>query len=153
MFTPPTVSIYYTLLEAIRCRSLMAFFIIKFMEIWKDIIWYEWLYQISNLGRIKSLAKKVRCRDFFIQRKERIKKNQTNRQWYVYIFLNMSWIRKQHSIHRLIWLHFIENQDNKPVINHINWIKSDNSIANLEWCTRSENELHAYRVLWKRKSN
>ena len=55
-------------------------------------------------------------------------------------------------LHRVVAETFIPNPDNKPEINHINGIKTDNRVENLEFCTRSENEIHCYKVL-KRKPN
>ena len=106
-------------------------------EIWKDVVWYEWIYQISNLGRVKSI----------LYSKERILKKY-DKDWYsrLTLVLNKNKITKK--IHRLVALAFIPNPENKPHINHINWIKGDNRVENLEWCTRSENELHKYKVLW-----
>ncbi len=112
-------------------------------EIWKDIIWYEWLYQVSNFGRIKTLARKK----WFVYWKERIKNIQHHTNWYAFTTLSKNWINKWHRIHRLVAQAFISNPENKPCINHIDWNKDNNTIENLEWCTYSENWFHKYRVL------
>lgn len=106
-------------------------------EIWKDIPWYEWLYQASNLGRIKNKISWAHL------------KWSKNDRWYVRVALNKNKIKKEFKIHRLIALSFLDNTENKPQINHINWIKYDNKLENLEWCTLSENQIHRYKVLKK----
>ena len=53
--------------------------------------------------------------------------------------------RKEYLVHRIIASVFIPNPENKPEVNHKNSIRNDNRVENLEWCTRSENEIHAYR--------
>lgn len=108
-------------------------------EIWKDITWYEWLYKVSNIWRVKSLK----------YNKEKILKNQLWKRWYYTVVLS-NLTKCRHFIHRLIAQEFIFNKDNKYYINHINWNKLDNSINNLEWCTSWENNLHSYRILWKK---
>ena len=109
------------------------------MEIWKDIKGYEKMYQISNLGNVKSLKRKY-CRN------DKILKQAINKKGYKICALNKNRKIKSYIVHRLIALSFIKNEFNKPQINHKNGIKTDNRIENLEWCTNSENQLHAYKI-------
>lgn len=112
------------------------------VEIWKDIKGYEGYYQISNLGNVKSLRdfknKKIICR-------EKILKNHINKNGYVYIGLCKDKNHKTHRVHRLVAQTFIDNPDNLPQVNHIDGDKSNNCVDNLEWCTRSQNQIHAYK--------
>ena len=109
-------------------------------EIWKDIKGYEGLYQVSNLGRIKSLDKVIIRKDGieYIKRGT-ILKPSTNTGGYLQIGLSKNGIRKLFRIHRLVAIAFIPNPHNKPFIDHINTIKTDNKVENLRWVTREEN--------------
>jgi hypothetical protein len=109
-------------------------------EIFKNVVWYEWLYQISNLGRVKSLK----------YWKEKILKHQIWKSKYIYYNLCKDNICQKYYSHRLIWQAFIPNLENKPHINHKNWIKSDNRLENLEWITSKENHLHRFQILWQK---
>lgn len=129
-----------------QAYSIKSFNFCKIMEQFKDIPWYEWLYQVSNKESIRSLVFKNRMTEF---KRVLLMKQIKNSAWYMYVWLRLDWKSKKHLIHRLVATAFIENPENKPEINHINWIKTDNRVENLEWCTRWENELHSYRVLWK----
>lgn len=112
----------------------------KLKEVWKDIEGYEGIYQISNLGRVKSLSKvrksgasKSYCT------KEIIKKPYDNGNGYKYISLHKNKIRESFKIHRLVATHFISNPNNYPVVNHKDEDRSNNVINNLEWCTQKYN--------------
>lgn len=113
------------------------------MEIWKDIEGFEGLYQISNMGRVKSLPRQIASR--YIP-KERILSTIISTQGYPYANFCRDGIVKRMKLHRLVAKAFIPNPDNKPDINHIDAVRHNNEASNLEWCTKSENGLHAYRM-------
>lgn len=114
------------------------------MEIWKDVEGYEGYYQVSSLGRIKSLERVVaRSTGKTIVFKESILSPSSYPGEYsrVYLFVNSK--KKSKYIHRLIAQAFIPNLENKPEVNHKDGDKSNNNKSNLEWATRSENMRHA----------
>jgi hypothetical protein len=108
------------------------------VEIWKDVIGYENYYQISSWGSVKSFHK---YRD---GQRERILKQQITKNKYKQITLHNSGQRKCMKIHRLVGLHFIDNPNNLPEINHIAGNKLNNYWEDLEWCTGEANIEHAF---------
>ena len=116
-------------------------------EIWKDIKGYEGLYQVSNLGRVKSLERKVlRSDGTSLAISERILKLGKNARGYLSVQLCANGIVKCFRVYRLVAQAFIPNPDNKPQVNHIDGNKQNNRADNLEWATRSENMQHAYKT-------
>ena len=105
-------------------------------EIWKDIIGYEGLYQVSSYGRVRSLDR-YDSRNCF--RKKRILKLCANRLGYLKVGLWSNGKVKHHLVHRLVAEAFIPNPNNLPIINHIDENPSNNNVDNLEWCTAKYN--------------
>lgn len=118
-------------------------------EVWEDIKGYEGLYQISNLGKVKSLARKRYCGHKYSKpqlRKGRILKQHYDYLGYKRVRLSKNQKTKTLTLHRLLAINFIENPYNKPNINHIDGDKSNNDLNNLEWCTQKENVQHSYEL-------
>jgi hypothetical protein len=114
-------------------------------EEWRDIVGYEGLYQVSNLGRVKSLPKRIVYKDGreYIY-PSKVMKNQKVSTGYRYVTLYSVNGRRQYYVHRLVAIAFIPNLNNERDINHIDGCKTNNIASNLEWCSRSENIKHAY---------
>lgn len=124
------------------------------MEIWKDIKGFEGYYQISNLGRIRSLDRIIEMKNGKTRKvKGKILKQSTSVHGYKVVCFRRNGKKENFRVHRLIGEAFIDNQDNKPFINHIDGDKSNNDISNLEWCTAKENANHAYEFGLKEASN
>ena len=102
------------------------------MEIFKDIKGYPG-YQISNLGRIWS------------SKRQRYMKPVNNGTGYLQIkLIAANGKRKNELVHRLVALHFVDNPDGKPEVNHIDHCRQNNDATNLEWVTKSENNKKSY---------
>lgn len=115
-------------------------------EIWKDIEGYEGLYQVSNLGRVRSLAR-TRWNGKGMQKvEERVLKSHTTKNGYMYLTLSIEGKHKTCSVHRLVLTAFnpVENMENLQV-NHIDENKENNRLCNLEWCTPEYNTNYGTR--------
>lgn len=115
-------------------------------EVWKDVVGFEGLYQVSNLGRLKGLPRRVNNHKGFIQLGERYLSGHQITKGYIQVQLSSRPNRVQKLIHVLVATAFIPNPNNYPQVNHINGDKADNRAENLEWVTQSENIKHAYRT-------
>lgn len=102
-------------------------------EIWKDVKGYEGLYQISNMGRVKS----------FKHANPKLLTSVNKQGYHSVTLVRSNGVKEPLRVHRIIMTAFIPNPENKPFINHINTIRNDNRLENLEWCTHTENMKHA----------
>lgn len=106
-------------------------------EVWKEIAGYEGLYEVSNLGRVKSLN---HPQLFILSPVLTV-------FGYHEVSLRKNGSAKIFKLHRLVATTFLENPLNKRCINHKSGVKINNAVDNIEWCTYSENTKHMYRVL------
>lgn len=121
-------------------------------EIWKDIKDYEGLYQVSNLGRVKSLERLDNI-NHLVKEKILNPKEHTDGHLFVGLFKNGKGINCK--VHILVAKHFIPNVENKPLVHHIDKNKLNNNVDNLMWCTQKQHkELHPeiYEAISKAKS-
>jgi hypothetical protein len=110
------------------------------MEIWKDVVGYEGIYEVSNYGRVKRLETLVKNKNGYRLVKEKI----LNIPSHIYqsVFLSNGKVKQQY-VHRLVANAFIPNPLNKEQVNHKDGNKLNNNLSNLEWVTKAENQIHA----------
>ena len=105
-------------------------------EIWKPVKDYENLYEVSNLGRVKSIGTYNTC-------KRGILNPMTNPDGYYHVVLYDNGRRKDVGIHRLVAIAFIPNPNGYKYVNHKDENVKNNCVENLEWCTNSYNLLYS----------
>lgn len=113
-------------------------------EIWKPVVGFEGLYEVSSLGRVKSLDRYVKAgHNSFRLSKGKILKPVKDSKGYYIIQLGR---RYKCTLHRLVANAFIPNPNDYPCINHKDENKLNNNIGNLEWCTYKYNNNYGTRL-------
>ncbi len=116
-------------------------------EIWKDVVGYEGIYQVSSLGNLKSCDMYVLARNGKRRKvKGKILKKRYMPNGYVQYVLCKDGVKKYFYAHRLVATAFISNENNLPQVNHKNEDKKDNNVDNLEWCDQIYNNLYGTKI-------
>ena len=109
-------------------------------EIWKDIPNYEGLYQASNIGRTKSLARYIhRGHGAYIHREDKSRKNIWDSKGYYKVTLCKDETRQQCLVHQLVAKTFLPNPNGFVYVDHVNTDRIDNRVENLRWVSCKEN--------------
>ena len=116
-------------------------------EIWKSIPGFEGYYEVSNLGRVKSLDRKmISQKGTLFLKPGRIRKLVPNyATGYLTVILCGKNMKKTMPVHRLVALAFLENPQHCECVNHKNEDKHDNMVDNLEWCSKAYNNAYGKR--------
>ena len=124
------------------------------IEIWKDVVGYEGHYMVSDLGRVKSLKRKVpHSFSGHITMPNRILSQKRRERGDLEVNLAKEGIHISSAVHRLVAIAFISNPEKLPEVNH-KWGKvMDNRVTELEWISSSDNKIHSYQILNRRKPN
>lgn len=121
-------------------------------EIWRPISEYGGSYEVSALGRVKSVMRTIVRSDGSKKTiRERILRPRINNVGYKYVNLLLNGKSKSKTVHKLVAIEFVPNPKNKPCIDHINGDRTDNRAENLRWCTYKENQNYEIARLRKQK--
>lgn len=104
-------------------------------EVWKPIVGYERLYEVSNTGKVRSL-------NYNHTGKIRELKPRADGGGYLLVSLCKDGKVKTHKVHSLVMAAFVGPRPEGYDVNHIDERKTNNSLKNLEYCTRRENNNH-----------
>lgn len=137
--------------ECLNCSRREELSIINLPgEIWRDVIGYEGLYQVSNMGRVKSLSKYRRTIHEYISKPIILSPRARDRKGYLAVALNKDGKVEQRGIHQLVAKAFVANPNGYTEVNHIDEDKKNNKADNLEYCSRSYNVNYGSRIAKQR---
>lgn len=119
-------------------------------EEWRDVVGYEGLYEVSNLGRVRGVERHYYRQDsrgvsYPVVVRARMLNQTENSNGYYRVSLSRDNHVKQAFVHRLVAMAFVENPDNLPVIDHIDGDRHNNDASNLRWCTQGDNLHYTYQ--------
>lgn len=113
-------------------------------EEFKPVVGYEGLYEVSNLGNVKSLSTTtITVTGHSRTTKEKLLKPGMNSRGYMFVALSKKGKVKYYLVHRLVAASFIKNPTKKRTVNHMDGDRTNNKLSNLEWTTHLENSRHA----------
>lgn len=115
-------------------------------EIWKEIEGYAGLYEVSNLGRVRSLDRRVNTPGGKRVIPGRIIKTRLNKQGYNIVTLTVNREPRTFRVARLVASAFIPNPDSLPQVNHIDETRTNDTVNNLEWCSVYYNLTYGSRL-------
>lgn len=112
-------------------------------EVWKPVVGFEGLYEVSNKGRVRSIDREILQKNGRTRKKVGVVLKQfiTNKG-YPYVMVNKDYKQHLKTVHHLVAEAFIPNPNNYPVVNHKDEDKTNNCVENLEWCTSSYNNTY-----------
>ena len=118
-------------------------------EVWRDVLGYEGLYVVSNLGRVKSLARKSSTYFYGVTPTQYAVKERICKQHivngYLYVHLSRNGVRKNIRVHRIVAEAFMPNTSGLTCINHLDEDKLNNTVSNIVWCSVIENSNYGTR--------
>jgi len=112
-------------------------------EIWKDIVGYEGMYEVSSFGRVRSLDRRLRNGRLHTGS---VLKTRIARNGYELVSMYADGMQKTDTVHRIMAQAFIPNPDNLPQINHKDENKANNAVDNLEWCDSAYNNNYGNHI-------
>ena len=121
-------------------------------EIWKPVVGYEGLYEVSSLGMVRSVDRKEVFHHKDGKQIERFRHGKTmtpnydGKGCYLHVRLTKNGIGKSTNVHRIVATAFIPNPNNLPEVNHIDEDKTNNAVSNLEWCDHLYNNRYGTKL-------
>ena len=121
-------------------------------EIWRPVVGYEGLYEVSNTGQVRSLDRYVKNNHSYRLHKGKVLSLLKNEYGYIQVVLSCNGKHNTITVHRLVAQAFILNPNNLPEVNHKDEDKTNNSVENLEWCTAKYNSNYGTRNIRRRET-